>query len=108
MTLRPATTTCFGSGGGGGRRAYDAGAFSAGSQVDLAWFSGSTNREASLRAALERVAKQLALKRGRVLDFLRDGDRLQCGELTHFKFRSALSRAGVELDEMNFKVRLRL
>ena len=64
VTLRPATTSFGSGGGGGGRRAYDAGAFSAGSQVDLAWFSGSTNREASLRAALERVAKQLALKRG--------------------------------------------
>eukprot|EP00615_Pteridomonas_danica_P000179 CAMPEP_0114341890 /NCGR_PEP_ID=MMETSP0101-20121206/9371_1 /TAXON_ID=38822 ORGANISM="Pteridomonas danica, Strain PT" /NCGR_SAMPLE_ID=MMETSP0101 /ASSEMBLY_ACC=CAM_ASM_000211 /LENGTH=1000 /DNA_ID=CAMNT_0001475689 /DNA_START=165 /DNA_END=3167 /DNA_ORIENTATION=+ len=56
--------------------------------------------------AVERVLvdllAQLKNKNGRLLDFFKDGDRLGGGELSHFKFRSALGRAGLLVDNEMF------
>jgi hypothetical protein len=59
-------------------------------------------RNGAVIAVLYDLVAQLKCKNGRLLDFFKDGDRLGGGELSHFKFRSALGRAGLLVDEKMF------
>mmetsp|Transcript_46050 Transcript_46050/g.104015 ORF Transcript_46050/g.104015 Transcript_46050/m.104015 type:complete len:712 (+) Transcript_46050:559-2694(+) len=58
--------------------------------------------EPPVQAALCRIAIQLEKSKGRLLDFFKDGDVLRGGELSTFKFRSALGRAGLLVDDGSF------
>jgi Ca2+-binding EF-hand superfamily protein len=59
-------------------------------------------RNGAVEAVLLDIVAQLKTKNGRLLDFFKDGDRLGGGELSHFKFRSALGRAGLLVDNDMF------
>lgn len=59
--------------------------------------------EGGVEGVLAELCVQLRAKRGRLLDFFKDGDTLGTGELSHFKFRSALGRAGLDVSDDMFK-----
>lgn len=48
------------------------------------------------------LARQLRANKGRLVDFFRDGDRSGVGACSAFKFRSALGRAGLAVDDAMF------
>lgn len=55
-----------------------------------------------VEGVLLELAGQLRARKGRLVDFFKDGDRLGTGELSSFKFRSALGRAGLDVDPAMF------
>ena len=56
-----------------------------------------------LQGVLLELALQLRAKKGRLVDFFRDGDPRGVGNCTPFKFRSALGRAGLAVDDNMFQ-----
>jgi len=56
-----------------------------------------------LQGVLLELALQLRAKKGRLVDFFRDGDPRGVGNCTAFKFRSALGRAGLAVDDNMFQ-----
>lgn len=59
-------------------------------------------RNGAIITVLYDLVAQLKCENGRLLDFFKDGDRLGGGELSHFKFRSALGRACLLVDDLMF------
>merc|ERR1711865_657632 len=48
---------------------------------------------------LRDLKEEIAAKRIRLKDFMAEGDRLRLGEVSKAKFRTALARAGLELED---------
>ena len=56
--------------------------------------------QTDVNEVLDELCRQLAASRIRLIDFLTDGDKLRSGEISTARFRSALGRSGLTVQEI--------